>query len=131
MVIDSDEDPTRNTSQNNVLSKLKRVDDGSSVGAITAVKNVTIQRQLLYPYQILLPVPLSKLQQIAYRRAIDKPQLFKYLAETNLATPPESDSIIFQTKDHLLKIVNHLSLLLSSIPGHSQGANVSYQVFEK
>ncbi|GBB97331.1 hypothetical protein RclHR1_02970006 [Rhizophagus clarus] len=96
-----------------------------------AVKNVKIQRHLLRPFHILLPVPLTKLQQIFYRRTFDKPQLFKYLAETNLANPPELNSIIFQTKDNLLKIVNHLSLLLSSVPGISQGMNVSYQPFEK
>ncbi|CAG8650639.1 5073_t:CDS:2 [Rhizophagus irregularis] len=130
MVIDSDDDTGRTFFMNNsALSKLN-LDGNSNVNPTVAVKNVKIQRHLLRPYHILLPVPLSKLQQIAYRRTFDKPQFFKYLAETNLATPPERGSIVFDTKDSLLKIVNHLSLLLSSVHGHSQGSNVSYQSFE-
>jgi hypothetical protein len=121
----------RNLFLNNpALSKLN-LDTNSGVSPTVTVKNVKIQRHLLHPYHILLPVPLSKLQQIAYRRTFDKPQFFKYLAETNLASPPELNSIIFQTKDNLLKIVNHLSLLLPSVHGYSQGTNVSYQSIEK
>ncbi|CAI2178417.1 10773_t:CDS:2 [Funneliformis geosporum] len=133
MVIDSDDDASRNPTQNDNThpsSKLRQTDDSSSVANSVAVKHSKIHRQLLRPYQILLPVPLSKLQQIAYRKAIDKPQIFKYLAETNLSTPPEPNSIIFHVKDQLLKIVNHLSLLLSSSPNHYHGPNTSYQSFE-
>ncbi|RIA95389.1 hypothetical protein C1645_489168 [Glomus cerebriforme] len=132
MVIDSDDDSLRNYFlKNPSFSKLSLVDGSSGVSPTPDVMNVKIQRQSLHPFHILLPVPLSKLQQIAYKRTIDKPQVFKYLAETNLATPPEIDSIIFQTKDQLLKIVNHLSLLLSSASGHLQGTNGSYQNFDK
>ncbi|CAG8536676.1 686_t:CDS:2 [Funneliformis mosseae] len=118
------------TMEDTTFYLIKQTDDSSSVGTSVAVKHSKIQRQSLRPIQILLPVPLSKLQQIAYRKAIDKPQIFKYLAETNLSTPPEPDSIIYQVKDQLLKIVNHLSLLLSSSPSYSHGPNTSYQTFE-
>ncbi|CAG8442930.1 3897_t:CDS:10 [Acaulospora colombiana] len=62
---------------------------------------------------IMLPVPLSPIQQKIYRKIYNSPQLFRAFAEADESSPLSSNSLILTARDQLLMVVDHISLLTS------------------
>ncbi|CAG8447438.1 3198_t:CDS:2 [Acaulospora morrowiae] len=64
---------------------------------------------------IMIPIPLSLLQQKIYRAIFNKPQLFRAFAEADESLPLSSDSLILTARDQLLMLVDHISLFTQTL----------------
>ncbi|CAG8461916.1 7688_t:CDS:10 [Diversispora eburnea] len=75
---------------------------------------------------IMIPTPLSSLQQKTYRKISSNPKLHNALAEANELSPLPQNSPILLATDQLLMVVNHLSLLTLPFSSSSPLSGLSH-----
>ncbi|CAG8556331.1 11141_t:CDS:2 [Racocetra fulgida] len=112
MMIDSSSNENKMTPPSSIHSKIKPMTNGSDGDNPLACQIPTMHRLSHSQLDVMVPVPLSLMQQKAYRKIISAPHLTRSFAQASVPLPQNSPILL--AKEQLLMVVNHLSLLLSS-----------------
>ncbi|CAG8513086.1 35649_t:CDS:2 [Racocetra persica] len=112
MMIDSSSNENKMTPPSSIHSKIKPMTNGSDGDNPLACQIPTMHRLSHSQLDVMVPVPLSLMQQKAYRKIISAPHLTRSFAQDSVPLPQNSPILL--AKEQLLMVVNHLSLLLSS-----------------
>ncbi|CAG8635381.1 7440_t:CDS:2 [Cetraspora pellucida] len=112
MMIDSSSNENKMTPPSSIHSKIKPMTNGQDGDNPLACQIPSMHRLSHSQLDVMIPVPLSLMQQKVYRKIISAPHLTRSLAQASVPLPLNSPILL--AKEQLLMVVNHLSLLLSS-----------------
>ncbi|CAG8614629.1 16802_t:CDS:2 [Dentiscutata erythropus] len=112
IMIDSSSSENKVTPPSSIHSKIKLMTNGSNGGNPLACQIPTIHRLSHSQLDVMIPVPLSAMQQKVYRKIISASQLTQSFTQASMPLPRNSPILL--AKEQLLMVVNHLSLLFSN-----------------
>ncbi|CAG8579459.1 16722_t:CDS:2 [Gigaspora margarita] len=124
IMINSSSNETKMSPPSSIHSKIKPMTNGSNGGNLLACQIPTMHRLSHSQRDVMIPVPLSLMQQKVYRKIISAPQLTQSFAQATIPLPRNSPILL--AKEQLLMVVNHLSLLLSSNESNKWIKNVDH-----